>query len=157
MKYSLFLALMLSAFATKAEFISEDNIIATYRSHESFETIKENLQQAITNKGLIISGTLHVSEMLNRTAKDLGIAKNAYQKAEAFEFCSALLSHKMIQVNPLNLTVCPFTIAFFVKPEEANIVYLAFRKPQLAGESKNISQEINIFLHEIVKEATGEF
>lgn len=157
MKYSLCLALMLSACATKAEFVSEDNLIATYRSNESFETIQENLQQAITNKGLMISGTLHVSEMLNRTAKDLGISKNVYQKAEAFEFCSAVLSHKMIQVNPLNLTACPFTIAFFVKPEENQSVYLAFRKPQLAGESKNISQEINTFLHGIVKEATGEF
>lgn len=149
--------LIIQVFEVQAELISEDNIIVTYRSNESFETIKENLQQAITNKGLIISGTLHVSEMLNRTAKDLNIAKNAYQKAEAFEFCSALLSHKMIQINPLNLTACPFTIAFFVKPEETQSVYLAFRKPQLAGESKAISEEINNFLKEIVKEATGEF
>lgn len=157
MRYFLFLVLMFSSFITKAEFVSEDNLIATYRSNESFETVKENVQQAITNKGLIISGTLHISEMLNRTAKDLNISKNAYQKAEAFEFCSAVLSHKMIQVNPLNLTACPFTIAFFVKPEETNVVYLAFRKPQLAGESKEVSQEINNFLHSIVKEATGEF
>jgi len=157
MRYFLFLVLMFSSFITKAEFVSEDNLIATYRSNESFETVKENVQQAITNKGLIISGTLHISEMLNRTAKDLNISKNAYQKAEAFEFCSAVLSHKMIQVNPLNLTACPFTIAFFVKPEETNVVYLAFRKPQLVGESKEVSQEINNFLHSIVKESTGEF
>lgn len=157
MQYFLFLVLMFSSLVIKAEFVSEDALIATYRSNESFETIKENIQQAITNKGLIISGTLHVSEMLNRTAKDLGISKNVYQIAEAFEFCSAVLSHKMIQVNPLNLTACPFTIAFFVKPEEPHVVYLAFRKPQLVGESKNISREINNFLHEIVKEATGEF
>jgi hypothetical protein len=63
----------------------------------------------------------------------------------------------MIQVNPLNLTACPFTITFFIKTEENQHVYLAFRKPQLAGESKEISQEINAFLHSIVKEATGEF
>jgi uncharacterized protein (DUF302 family) len=153
--------LLVSAFIislnVKAEFVSENNIMATYRTTDSFEVTKENLQQAITNKGLLISGTLHVSEMLNRTAKDLNISKNVYQKAEAFEFCSALLSHKMIQVNPLNLTACPFTIAFFVKPEESNVVYLAFRKPQLVGESKEIAQEINNFLHGIVKEATGEF
>ncbi|MEY3219146.1 MAG: hypothetical protein RIT27_503 [Pseudomonadota bacterium] len=153
----LFLVLMSSSFVTKAEFVSEDKMIVTYRSNDNFETVKENIQQAITNKGLIISGTLHVSEMLNRTAKDLGISKNVYQKAEAFEFCSAVISHKMIQVNPLNLTACPFTIAFFVKPEETNVVYLAFRKPQLAGESQEITQEINNFLHGIVKEATGEF
>jgi uncharacterized protein (DUF302 family) len=156
MKNLLFL-LSFFVFTVQAELVSEDNIITTYRSKESFETIKENLQQAITNKGLIISGTLHISDMLNRTAKDLNITKNAYQKAEAFEFCSAMLSHKMIQVNPLNLTACPFTIAFFVKSEENQYVYLAFRKPQLAGESKEISQEINAFLHSIVKEAMGEF
>lgn len=155
MKNLLFLLSFLVV-TVQAELVSEDNITATYRAKESFETIKENLQQAITNKGLIISGTLHVSDMLNRTAKDLHMTTNAYQQAEAFEFCSALLSHKMIQVNPVNLTACPFTIAFFVKPEETDMVYVAFRKPQLAGESKEISQEINKFLHEIVKEAIGE-
>ena len=54
MRYFLFLVLMFSSFITKAEFVSEDNLIATYRSNESFETVKENVQQAITNKGLIL-------------------------------------------------------------------------------------------------------
>jgi len=158
MKKTLFLSLLLmfKTLVANAEWISEDNKIVTYRSNDNFETTKESIQQAITNQGLIISGTLHVSEMLDRTAKDLGISKSAYQKAEAFEFCSAVISHKMIQINPLNLTACPFTIAFFVKPEEPQVVYIAFRKPQLAGESQEITQEINTFLHGIVKEATGE-
>ena len=38
----------------------------------SYANIKENIEMAITDQGLIISGTLHISDMLNRTGKDLG-------------------------------------------------------------------------------------
>lgn len=124
-----------------------------YQTPESFDVIKENLEMAITNRGLLISGTLHVSDMLQRTGKDLGFA-DVYTKAESVEFCSALFSHKMTQAHPANLVVCPFTIALYSLPARPDRVYVAFRKQYLANDEAGIlAKEIEDFLHGIAREA----
>jgi hypothetical protein len=125
-----------------------------YRSSESFALLKENLEMAITNRGLIISNTLHISELLNRTGADFGVTTPVYSHAEALEFCSAGLSHKMTQAHPLNLSICPFTISLYILPDEPDQVYAAFRKISLAGDEQGtLTTEIETFLHSLVREA----
>jgi len=142
--------------AVLAEPVLNNEPIMLYRSNETFETVKENLETAITNQGLSVSGTLHVSEMLTRTGPDLGFPKPVYQQAESLEFCSALMSHRMTQASPLNAAICPFTIALYVKTEEPNQVYVAFRKPQLAGDAQAVTEAVNTLLTTVVREALGE-
>ncbi|MCU7945641.1 MAG: hypothetical protein KZQ72_03185, partial [Candidatus Thiodiazotropha sp. (ex Cardiolucina cf. quadrata)] len=89
--------LLLSACQSVAvESLNEPSPVKVFTSEESFEDVVENIKMAIIERGLLVSGTLHVSEMLNRTATDLGFSQ-LFSKAESVEFCSALMSHKMAQ------------------------------------------------------------
>ncbi len=142
--------------SSPAILVSDADPVVLYSSTEDFDTIKENIETAITNRGLLVSGTLHVSDMLNRTGKDLGFPEPLYIKAESLEFCSALVSHRMTQADPVNLTMCPFTIAVYVKTSEPQQVYVAFRKPILAGEAQTVTAAIQEMLHSIIKEALDE-
>ncbi len=58
----------------------------------------------------------------------------------------------MIQLNPLNLNVCPFTIAVFIKTDEPQQVYVAFTQPELLNDNgQKLTQEITAALREIVE------
>ncbi len=141
---------------SQAELVSDNDPVVIYRVADEFEMIKENVEMAIVNRGMLVSGTLHVSEMLNRTGKDLGFPEPIYSQAESVEFCSALMSHRMTQAHPANLTVCPFTISVYIKQAEPEHVYVAFRKQVLAGDAETVTSAIHEMLHGIVKEAIDE-
>ncbi|MCU7886765.1 MAG: hypothetical protein KZQ82_21465, partial [Candidatus Thiodiazotropha sp. (ex Lucinoma annulata)] len=117
--------LLLSACQSVAvEPLNEPSPVKIFTSEESFEDVVENIKMAIIERGLLVSGTLHVSEMLNRTATDLGFSQ-LFSKAESVEFCSALMSHKMAQAAVENIAICPFTIAVYVKQAQPEQVYVA--------------------------------
>ena len=154
MKYLIALCCCLFTGLAVADYVEQEGSFI-YLSSEDFSLTKENIEMAIEDQGLRVSGTLHVSEMLNRTAKDLGITNNIFIKAESLEFCSALWSHKMIQLDPLNINVCPFTIAIYTKTDEPEKVYVAFRKPLITGDDKNNSLQAEIMqaLQEIIEDS----
>jgi uncharacterized protein (DUF302 family) len=130
----------------------EDQAVKVYTSEESFEDVVENIKMAIIERGMLVSGTLHVSDMLNRTAPDLGFTE-VFTQAEAVEFCSALISHKMAQAAPENIVVCPFTIAVYVRKDQAERVYVAYRLPLLAGDGGDVKAAILEMLDGIVEDA----
>jgi uncharacterized protein (DUF302 family) len=123
-----------------------------YTSEESFEDVIDNIKMAIIDRGMLVSGTLHVSDMLNRTAPDLGFTE-LFAQAEAVEFCSALISHKMAQAAPENIVVCPFTIAAYVRKDQPGRVYVAYRRPRLAGDAEAVTAAILEMLDGIVQDA----
>ncbi|MDJ0807712.1 MAG: DUF302 domain-containing protein [Gammaproteobacteria bacterium] len=123
-----------------------------YQSEESFEDVIENIKMAIEERGMLVSGTLHVSDMLNRTGPDLGYSK-VFEKAESVEFCSASISHQMTQVAAENMSVCPFTISVYVKSAEPDQLYVAYRRQQLAGEAAEVTQAIEEMLDGIVQDS----
>lgn len=123
-----------------------------YTSDQRYEDVVENVKMAIVDRGLLVSGTLHVSDMLNRTAPDLGFSE-VFVKAESVEFCSALISHKMAQAAPQNITICPFTIAVYVTHAEPGKVYLAYRLPQLVGDDGEVKAAVVDLLDGIVQDS----
>jgi len=123
-----------------------------YSSGEQYEDVVENVKMAIIDRGMLVSGTLHVSDMLNRTGPDLGFSQ-VFAKAESVEFCSALISHKMSQTAPENITICPFTIAVYVKQDEPDKVYVAYRRPLLSGDDGQVTAAIVEMLDGIVQDA----
>jgi uncharacterized protein (DUF302 family) len=127
-----------------------------YTSEESFEDVMLNLKMAIEARGMLVSSTLHVSDMLNRTGPDLGYAK-LFERAESVEFCSASLSHQMTQVAAENMTVCPFTIAVYTKVGAADKVYVAYRRQQLAGDATEVTEKIHIMMDAIAQDAIESF
>ncbi|MEW8201259.1 MAG: DUF302 domain-containing protein [Candidatus Thiodiazotropha endolucinida] len=131
---------------------NSSSAVKVFRSGEPFEDVVDNIKMAIVERGLLVSGTLHVSDMLNRTAPDLGYAE-VFAKAESVEFCSALISHKMAQAAPENIAICPFTIAVYVKQTDAEQVYVAYRSPHLAGKGKEVADEIIALMEGIIEDS----
>lgn len=132
---------------------NDDPVVVLHTAGE-FEDIIESVKDAITARGLLVSGTLHVSDMLKRTGKDLGHEKQIYVKAESVEFCSALMSHLMIGKDPRNLVICPFTVAVYVLAEAPDRVSVAYRKAVIAGGDPEVTEKINAMLEGIATEAT---
>jgi uncharacterized protein (DUF302 family) len=132
--------------------VDSSSPIKVYTSEEPFEDVVENIKMAIVEQGLLVSGTLHVSDMLNRTAPDLGFTE-VFSKAESVEFCSALLSHKMALASPENIAICPFTIAVYVKHADPEKVYVAYRSPHLAGNAKQATDEIITLLEAVIEDS----
>jgi len=127
--------------------------VVVYPASAEFDEVVENIQLAITDRGMLVSGTLHVQDMLARTGVDLGFPEDIYLKAQAVEFCSALMSHRMIAADPRNLVICPFTIAAYVLTEEPEQAYVAYRRQVLAGESAEVSAAVRTMLDEIARDA----
>jgi uncharacterized protein (DUF302 family) len=132
--------------------LKADQAVKVYSSEESFEDVIENIKMAIIERGMLVSGTLHVSDMLKRTAPDLGFTE-VFTQAEAVEFCSAVISHQMARAAPENIVVCPFTIAVYVRKDQPERVYVAYRFPQLAGDGEAVKTAILEMLDGIVQDA----
>ena len=132
----------------------EQPAIVVHETDEDFEWVKSNVHDAITERGLVISGELHLSDMLERTGEDLGFAEPVYARAESIEFCSALMSHRMAAIDPRNLVVCPFTVAIYSTAAEPEKVYVAFSRPVLQGEGKEVEAAILEMLDGIARQAT---
>ncbi len=139
-----------------AEAVKDEDTMIVYRAKDDFETVKLNLETAITDRGVTISNTLHINEMLRRTGNDLGFPNPVYLKAEALEFCSALFAHRMMQADPANIAACPLTITVYVTVTEPKQVYVAFHKPKLMKSSAALAKELEEWLHGIVREAVTE-
>jgi len=127
--------------------------VVSVTTDDEYDFVKENIEMAIADLGLIVSGTLHISDMLNRTGKDLGFDKPVFKKAEAIEFCSAKVSHQMAALHPGNVTVCPFTIAIYELTDKPNEIQISYHKVALEGDGEKLEQEIHAMLQGIVDEA----
>ena len=92
-----------------------------------YDDIRENLVFAIEGRGLVINNVAHVGDMLARTAADIGKSKRIYGQSEVFEFCSAAVSRDMMEVDPRYVVYCPYTIAVYTLPNQAEKVFLAYR------------------------------
>lgn len=149
----LLLAFTIPTLAVAEGPVTVNPITVYYIDGESFEDIKENVEMAITDRGLTVSGTLHVQEMLTRTGDDLGFGPGPYLKAESLEFCSAVISHKMIKIDPSNMGICPFTVAIYILRTEPNRVYVAYKVPSLAGDGEKVLKEVIGLLDGVVKES----
>lgn len=127
----------------------------TYTSKDSFEIVKSSVMDAIAGKGLVINTTSHIGEMLERTGKDLGKAKQVYLHAEALEFCSSTVSRMTMEADPHNIVFCPYVIAIYVLPNEPNKTYVSFRKPIPVGSkaSRDSLKEVEKLLRSIIEEA----
>ncbi|WP_177420335.1 DUF302 domain-containing protein [endosymbiont of Lamellibrachia barhami] len=148
----LLLALMLSIAGMVFAGGAASDPVMIYKADEAYEDVIDNIKMAVEERGMLVSGILHVSDMLNRTGPDLGY-KQVFKKAESVEFCSAVISHKMTQISPENMVICPFTIAVYVKVDEPEQVYVAYRSQLLAGQADKVTAEILELLDGIVRDS----
>lgn len=136
------LALLLGARAALAQ---EATI---YPFDGSFDEATFAVESAIIGKGLVIDHRSHVGEMLNRTGTDLGSTVKVFDNADIFLFCSAVLSRKVMEADPLNIAHCPYGV--FVTDREGQVSVGYRQMPE------GPMQEVQSLLDEIAREATGQ-
>lgn len=120
----------------------------TYTTEENFDDVLFSVENAITDQGLVIDSISHVGDMLERTRADVGSDKVLFVKAEVYQFCSARLSRKVMEANPMNIAFCPYGIFVAELADDPGKVIVGYRTyPE--GEM----QEVQAFLDTIVKQA----
>lgn len=119
-----------------------------YTFDGSFDDAAFSVESAIIGKGLVIDYVSHTGEMLNRTAGDVGSAEKLFDAADIFVFCSAVVSRKVMEADPLNIAHCPYGI--FVAEREGQVLVGYRNYP--AG----VMQDVQSLLDDIVKEAIEE-
>ena len=117
----------------------------TYAFDGSFEDATFAVENAIVDKGLVIDYVSHTGEMLSRTGADVGSNKKLFEAADIFLFCSAVLSRKMMEADPMNIAHCPYGI--FVADQGGKVVIGHRTMPE------GPMQEVEALLDEIIKVA----
>jgi uncharacterized protein (DUF302 family) len=147
-------ALLPLLFLAHSATAAEQGPVTVYTAQADYEWVKDAVRLAITNRGLVISDTLHASDMLHRTGADVGFPKPVFGQAETVQFCSALVAHRMVAADPRNVVVCPFAISVYTLAQEPKKVYVAYRNPALVGADSKLTESVREFLDGIAREAT---
>jgi uncharacterized protein (DUF302 family) len=124
--------------------------VVTYTTDESFDDVIFGLENAILDQGLVIDGTNHVGEMLARTGPDVGSDKTVFLNADVYSFCSAAVSRKVMEADPMNLMFCPYDIFVMVRPETPNETTIGYR-----AMPEGPMKEVEALLETISKSAIG--
>jgi len=128
-----------SAFADEA---------TTYDYDGSFEDAAFGVESAIVDRGLVIDYVSHTGEMLNRTGEDVGSDVTLFQEADIYLFCSAVLSRKVMEDDPMNIAHCPYGI--FVAERDGTVTVGYRNLPN------GPMQEVQALLDEIAREAVSQ-
>lgn len=125
-----------------------------FKTQGTFQEVRDSVAMAIEGKGLKITHSNHIAEMLERTGKDLGATRQVYEFAEQMEFCSATVSRVMMEADPHAIALCPYSVSVYKIPNDKRI-YVAFRKPPTSRNPalKKALADVEKLLTEIVKDA----
>ncbi len=121
-----------------------------------FEEIRDRVVFAVQSQGLVVDHTSKVGAMLARTREDLGETKQVFGEAEVLEFCSALVSRRMVQADPQLLAFCPYGIAVYTLPGNPKTTYVSYRRmvtDVASPAQKSVLERVESLLQAIVDEA----
>ena len=124
--------------------------VISYDTDQSFEDVVFGLESAILDKGLVIDSVSHTGEMLERTRGDVGSDVVLYLEADVYSFCSASLSRKVMEADPMNIVFCPYDVFVMVRPDTPGITTIGFR-----SYPEGPMKEIEALLDGIVRAAIG--
>lgn len=124
--------------------------VVSYTTEESFEDVVFGLESAILDRGLVIDSTSHVGDMLERTKADVGSDKTLYLNADVYSFCSASLSRKVMEADPMNLQFCPYDIFVMVRPETPDETVIGYQTMP-----EGAMKEVEALLDRIARDAIG--
>jgi uncharacterized protein (DUF302 family) len=141
-RFACLVALSLCAGAAAA-----DETAVVHPFDGSFEDATFAVETAIVGRGLVIDYVSHTGEMLARTAADVGSDVTLFEAADIFLFCSAVLSRKVMEADPMNIAHCPYGI--FVAEREGEVMIGHRTYPE------GPMQEVQALLDDIAREAAG--
>jgi uncharacterized protein (DUF302 family) len=132
--------------------------LVTYTKQGNFEDVRDDLKMAIEGKGLVVDYHSYLNRMLDRTGKDVGSTQSIYLDAQAFVFCSASLSRKMMEADPANAAMCPYSMVVYATVKEPGKVHVSYRRPWRpdgTAASKAALKDVENLLDAIARQATG--
>lgn len=153
-KLSTAIALLIAGFACGSASAAMPGI-SVQSVKGDFDDVRERVVMALESRGMVLNYTAHISNMLERTGKDLGRTREIYGTAEVLEFCSAAVSRTMMEADPRNIVFCPYAIAVYTLPNDPAKVYVAYRRPLAVGSGRSIKglREVGKLLDDIVRDA----
>ena len=128
---------------------AEDAPWVAYTTGTAFDDVAFEVTTLIEGRGYVIDAVSHVGDMLNRTAGDVGATTALYEKADVYQFCSATLSRKVMEADPMNIAYCPYGI-FVVQMAGSDEVMVGYRR-----FPDGPMAEVEAMLDEIAKGAAG--
>lgn len=146
MKRFIFAAVTAACLAAPA--MAQDGIV-TYTTDESFDDVVFGLENAIVDAGLVVDSVSHTGDMLERTKGDVGSDVTIFEKADIFSFCSAAISRRVMEADPMNVVFCPYDVFVLKMPGSAQVT-IGFREYP-AGPM----QEVQALLDGIARAAIG--
>ena len=96
----------------------------------------------------MIDYTSHVGDMLNRTGADVGSDVAIFDNAQIFLFCSAAVSRRVMEADPMNIMHCPYGIFVADMGGEVMIGHRDYPDGPM--------QEVEALLDAIILEATAQ-
>jgi uncharacterized protein (DUF302 family) len=136
------IATVLSLAATS---LAAQDTSITYPYDGSFDDAAFAVESAIVGQGLVIDYVSHVGEMLERTAADVGSDVTLFNQADIFVFCSAVVSRKVMEADPMNIAHCPYGIFVADKDGQVMVGYRSYPDGPM--------QEVQALLDGIVQDA----
>ena len=97
----------------------------------------------------MIDHVSHTGEMLARTASDVGSEVKIFRAADVFLFCSAVVSRKVMEADPMNIAHCPYSIFVTDIDGEVSVGYPTYPDGPM--------QEVQALLDEITQSALDVF
>lgn len=119
----------------------------TYNFDGSFDDATFAVENAIVGQGLVVDYTSHVGDMLARTGEDVGSDVKLFEAADVFLFCSAVVSRKVMEADPMNIAHCPYGVFVAERDGEVMIGYRNYPDGPM--------QEVQALLDTIVQDALG--
>lgn len=124
--------------------------MVSYSTDQSFDDVIFGLENAILDEGLVIEGTSHVGEMLERTRADVGSDVVIFDNADVYSFCSAKVSRSVMEADPTNIVFCPYDIFVAVRHDSPDETIIGFR-----SYPEGPMQEVQALLDRIARNAIG--
>ena len=103
---------------------------------------QEVLQEVIEEEGLIPGQPNHLSEMMGRTGPALNKTQAVFQEAVLIPFCSSRHSWMLVEEDPRQLTLCPFSIGLYVLPNNPERVHITYRSPGTSSPAQHSAAEL---------------
>ena len=138
--------------------MADPHPVVSYSKRAKFEDVRDDLKLAIEGKGLVIDHQSFVGSMLQRTREDVGSGKKLYADAQAFVFCSAVLSRKTMEADAANAALCPYSIMVYATAQDPGTVVVSYRRPWRpdgSAASKAALKDVEELLDSIAREAVG--
>jgi uncharacterized protein (DUF302 family) len=156
--FALFLLIGLAQTTMAREPVLETEHMRVYATEGEFETYREALEMAITNRGIVVNNVAHIAAMLQRTAADVG-GESIYKDGQAYEFCSAVVSRHTMEADVHNIVFCPYIVVVYVTEAEPDTVFVSYRRPIPVGDdaSKESLQAVEDLLEAITQETLDAF